>query len=68
MHRPLEELPVAFADEFVESRSAEWGDLHVTRYSLQPETDLAPYFADLPDGLCSAEHRGLVLEGTMHVR
>lgn len=68
MHRTLEELPVTFADQFVQSRSAEWGDMQVTRYALRPETDLAPYFADLPDGLCSAEHWGLVLEGAIHVR
>lgn len=68
MHRSLEELPITFTDEFVESRGTEWGDMQVTRYALQPETDLTPYFANQPDGRCSAEHWGLVLEGAVHVR
>lgn len=68
MHGKLEELAITLADEFVESRSVEWGDMQVSRNALQPETDLAPYFADLPDGLCSAEHWGLVVEGVIHVR
>lgn len=68
MHRTPDELPVTFSDEAVEARSAEWGAMLVSRYTLRPGADLAPYFADQPDGLCSAEHWGLMLEGVLHVR
>lgn len=63
-----DELPLEFDQDGLEMRVARWGDMRVTRYTLAPGTDLAPFFADLPGGMCSGQHWGIVLEGVLHLR
>lgn len=66
MKARLEDLPVEFDQDGVEMRVARWGDMRVTRYTLAPGTDLTPFFAPLPRGLCEGQHWGIVLEGVLH--
>jgi hypothetical protein len=68
MQARTEELAVEFDQDGVQVRSAEWGDMHVAEYALSAGTDLAPFFAALPDGLCSCDHWGSVVEGEIHLR
>jgi hypothetical protein len=68
MRAGADELTIEFQQEQGEIRAARWGDMHVARYTLAPGTDLSPFFAALPDGLCSGEHLGIVLEGAITVR
>lgn len=68
MRAGADELTIEFDSEGVEIRSGRWGDMHVARYILPPGTDLSPYFAALPGGLCSGDHFGMVLEGDITVR
>lgn len=63
-----DELAIEFQDDAGDIRAARWADMHVARYSLAPGTDLTPFFAALPDGLCSGDHYGIVLEGQITVR
>ena len=63
-----DELDIEFEQDGVEIRSSQWGDMHVARYALPPGTDLSPFFAALPAGLCSGNHWGIVLEGSLHLR
>lgn len=62
------DLPVEFDQDGVEMRVARWGEMRVTQYTLAPGTDLAPFFAQLPRGLCEGQHWGIVLEGVLHLR
>ena len=68
MKAGTEDLPVELDHGGVEVRAERWGDMHVGRYSLPPGTDLSPFFAALPDGRCSGDHWGIVLEGSLTVR
>ncbi len=63
-----DDLTIEFQQDEGDIRSARWGTMHVARYSLAPGTDLTPFFAALPDGLCSGDHFGIVLEGELTVR
>ena len=68
MRAGSDELTVEFQQNGVEVRSGRWGNMHVASYTLPPATDLSPFFAMLPDGLCSGEHFGVVIEGEIVVR
>lgn len=68
MRAGADELTVEFEQDGVEVRSGRWGDMHLARYTLPPGTDLGPFFAMLPDGLCSGDHFGVVMEGEIVVR
>ena len=68
MRAGQEELTVEFEQDGLEIRAGRWGGMHVARYALPPGTDLSPFFAALPDGLCSSDHFGIVLEGEITVR
>lgn len=63
-----DDMTVEFEGGGVEIRGAAWGDMHVAQYTLAPGTDLTPFFAALPDGLCSGNHWGTVVEGDIRVR
>lgn len=68
MRARTEDLTLEFDDGGVRIRGAEWGEMHVAEYTLAPGTDLTPFFAALPEGRCSGDHWGQVLEGELHVR
>jgi hypothetical protein len=63
-----DDLTIEFQQDGGDIRAARWGPMHVARYTLPPGTDLTPFFAALPDGLCSGDHFGIVLEGEITVR
>jgi hypothetical protein len=63
-----DDMTIEFQQDEVEIRSARWGEMHVARYALAPGTDLSPFFATLPDGLCSGDHFGIVLDGEITLR
>ena len=63
-----DELTVEFEQDGLEIRAGRWGGMHVARYALPAGTDLGPFFAALPEGLCSSDHFGIVLEGEITVR
>ena len=63
-----DELAVELEHEGIQLRSAHWGDMHVGQYTLPAGTDLSPFFAALPGGLCSGDHWGIMTEGELHVR
>jgi len=62
-----DDLTLEFEHAGAAMRSGRWGDMHVAHYTLPPGTDLSPFFAALPDGLCSADHFGIVLEGDITI-
>jgi hypothetical protein len=62
------DLTIEFQQDEGEIRAARWGEMHVARYTLAPGTDLTPFFAALPGGMCSGDHVGIVLEGEITVR
>jgi hypothetical protein len=68
MRAGLDELTVEYDEDGVEIRGARWGDMAVDRMRLAAGTDLSPSLAALPDGLCSGDHYGVVLEGDITVR
>jgi hypothetical protein len=63
-----DDLTIEFQQDEGDIRAARWGAMHVARYRLAPGTDLTPFFVALPDGLCSGDHYGIVLEGEITVR
>jgi hypothetical protein len=63
-----EDLTADFENEAGEIRGGRWGGMHGARYTPAPGTDLTPYFAAMPDGLCAGDHYGTVLEGELTVR
>ncbi len=63
-----DELAVEYEEDGAELRGGRWGDMAVTRMTLPPGFDLTPSLADLPDGLCSGDHYGIVLEGDITLR
>jgi hypothetical protein len=63
-----DELTIDFEQDGLEIRGGRWEDMHVARYTLPPGTDLSPFFAVLPDWLCSGDHFGIVLEGEITLR
>ena len=67
MRAGRDELAVEFEQEGLAVKSARWGEMHIARYTLPPGTDLTPFFAALPDGLCSGDHYGVVLEGDITI-
>jgi hypothetical protein len=68
MRAGTDELSIEFQQDEGDIRAERWGEMHVARYTLAPATDLTPFFAALPDGLCSGDHFGIVLEGEITVR
>ena len=68
MRAGQDELNVEFEQDGLEIRAGRWGGMHVARYALPAGTDLSPFFGALPDGLCSSDHFGVVLEGEITVR
>ncbi len=67
MHAGPDDLTLDFQQDGIEIRSGRWGDMHVARYQLPAGTDLTPFFAMMPDGLCAVDHYGIVLEGDMTI-
>jgi hypothetical protein len=63
-----DDLTIEFQQDEGDIRAARWGEMHLARYRLAPGTDLTPYFAALPGGLCSGDHFGIVLDGEITVR
>jgi hypothetical protein len=68
MRAGVDDLTVEFEQDGFSVRSGRWGDMHVAHYTLPPGTDLGPFFAVLPDGLCSSDHFGVILEGEITLR
>jgi hypothetical protein len=68
MRAAPDDLTIEFEQDGAEMRVARWGDMHMARYTLPAGTDLSPFFASLPDGLCSGDHYGIVLEGEITIR
>ncbi|NDL60398.1 hypothetical protein [Phytoactinopolyspora mesophila] len=68
MKAALDELRVEYEGDGFELRAGRWGDMAVARMTLSPGFDLAPGFAVLPDGLCSGDHYGVVLDGDITLR
>ena len=62
-----DELTIEFEQDGLEIRSGRWGEMHVARYTLPAGTDLSPFFAAMPDGLCAADHYGIVLQGDITI-
>jgi hypothetical protein len=67
MRAGLDDLTLELEHEGAAMRTGRWGDMHVAHYTLPPGMDLAPFFAALPDGLCAADHYGIVLEGEITI-
>lgn len=63
-----DELTIEYEADGEEFRGGRWGDMAVGRMTLSPGFDLTPGFAALPDGLCSGDHYGIVLEGEITLR
>ena len=63
-----DEMSIEFPQDEGHIRAARWGTMHVARYELAAGTDLTPFFAALPDGLCSGDHYGIVTEGSITIR
>lgn len=63
-----DELTVEYEGDGHEFRGERWGDMAVTRMMLDPGFDLTPGFAAMPDGLCSGDHYGIVLDGEITLR
>ena len=63
-----DDLTIEFQQGELDIRAARWGEMHVARYTLPPGTDLSPFFAALPDGLCSGDHFGIMIAGELTVR
>ena len=68
MRLSANEMPVVMQEGGLEIIEQEWGAMQVCRMTLPPGTDLTPFFAALPGGLCSVPHWGQVLEGEIHLR
>lgn len=68
MRLSANEMPVVMQEGGLEIIEQEWGSMQVCRMTLPPGTDLTPFFAALPGGLCSVPHPGQVLEGEIHLR
>lgn len=67
MRAGQDELTIEFEQHGLAVKSARWGQMHVARYTLPAGTDLTPFFAALPEGLCSGDHYGIVLEGDITI-
>ena len=51
------------ANQRLEIRGVDWGEMHVAREAHHQRNDLAPLFKGLPGNLCTARHWGYVLKG-----
>ena len=67
MHAGPDELSVDFQQDGLDIRSGRWGEMYVARCTLSAGTDLSPFFAAMPDGLCAGDHYGMVLEGDITI-
>jgi hypothetical protein len=67
MRAGRDELTAEFDQDGIEVASARWGEMHLARYTLPPGTDLSPFFAALPEGLCAGDHYAIVLEGDITI-
>lgn len=59
------DVPVVIADDAVELRMAEVGEMSVSFISLKAGADLSPALVGLADDLCPCPHWGYMLEGTL---
>jgi hypothetical protein len=59
----IDELPSTIADDNVEVRTSEVGELTVSFIRLKEGTDLSPALAGLPGDLCPCPHWGYMLKG-----
>ena len=67
MRAGRDELATEFEQDGLAVKSARWGEMHVAHYTLPAGTDLTPFFAAEPDGLCSGDHYGIVIEGDITI-
>ena len=68
MRASKQDLPVAFEEDGVVSRQAEWGDMNAALETFPGGLDTAPLFKGLPDDRCQCPHWGYVLKGRVRVR
>lgn len=59
----IEELPRTIANESVDVRTSDVGELTVSYIRLQKGTDLSPALVGLPHNLCPCPHWGYMLKG-----
>ncbi|MFN2390254.1 MAG: hypothetical protein ABR575_11715 [Actinomycetota bacterium] len=57
------ELSISIANDNVEVRTGEVGDMTVSMIRLKAGTDLTPALVGLPDDLCPCPHWGYMLKG-----
>jgi hypothetical protein len=63
-----EDVPVRIADEGVEFRTREVGDMTVGWIRLAKGTNFAPALQGLPDDLCPCPHWGYVVSGRVRMQ
>jgi hypothetical protein len=68
MKNRLEELSVVMQEDGVEVCGEEWGERRVAQYTLPAGFDISPFFEGMSDDACPCDHRGIVIEGGIHVR
>jgi hypothetical protein len=64
----LDKLPATIADENVEVRTSEVGEMTVGFIRLKAGTDLSPALVGLPGDLCPCPHWGYMLKGRVMMK
>lgn len=64
----LERLPITIADENVEVRTSDAGEMTVSFIRLKAGTDLSPALVGLPGDLCQCPHWGYMLKGRVKMK
>jgi hypothetical protein len=63
-----DELPITIADENVEVRTCDVGEMTVGYFRLKAGTDLSPALVGLPGELCQCPHWGYMLKGRVMMK
>ncbi|MCA1840840.1 MAG: hypothetical protein ABR507_11490 [Actinomycetota bacterium] len=64
----LDQLPVTIADDNVDIRASEVGEMTVGFFRLKAGTDLSPALVGLPGDLCQCPHWGYMLKGRLMMK
>lgn len=68
MHAGKGDLPVVAEFPGFESRQAEWDGFTAAIETVGAGLDATELFADLPGGMCQAQHWGYVVKGRLKVK
>ncbi|MCA1726320.1 MAG: hypothetical protein LC722_01285 [Actinobacteria bacterium] len=64
----LDAMPVTLADDHVDIRTTEAGEMTIGYFRLKEGTDLSPALVGLPGDLCQCPHWGYLLKGRLMMK